>query len=125
MRPLPWEPLPHAPDYVRGASLVRGSTTPIVDLARLLGDPLATRPTRLVTLRLPGQRRVGLLVDEVVGLRDRATIATESLPPLLRSGGDQLIEELGRLDGQLLAVLQTGSLVPDELWQMIPGEEHP
>jgi purine-binding chemotaxis protein CheW len=117
MRPLPIESIRGAPAFVRGISVVRGAPIPIVDLRVLLGDDQA-RPLRLVALRIAGDRRVGLLVDRVVGIRDRLELSSDRLPPLLRDTGD-LVDELGRLDGQLLSVLQTANLVAEELYQRL------
>ena len=70
MRPLACEPVAHMPAYVRGASMIRGKSIPIVDLGQLLGDTPAPTRARLVALRVDSDRRVGLLVDEVLGLDD-------------------------------------------------------
>lgn len=117
MRPLACQSVASAPAYVRGASIVRGTSIPIVDLGELLGDSAKSTRARLVSLRVDAERRVGLLVDEVLGLRDRRSIRAQALPPLLQNAGAQTIEELGRLDGQLLTVLQAGNLIPAEVWE--------
>lgn len=117
MRPLACEYIASAPAYVRGASIVRGTSIPIIDLGELLGAAAETTRARLVTLRLDAERSAGLLVDEVLGLRDRQSIGAHALPPLLQSADAHTIEELGRIDGQLLTVLQAGNLVPLDVWE--------
>jgi purine-binding chemotaxis protein CheW len=121
MRPLPVEPMPDVPAFVAGISLVRGEATPIVDLRTLLAENARVSPARLVTLRLDPSRRVGLLVDEVLGVRRHQGIAGRELPPLLGDAGD-LVGELARLDGRLLTVLQGAGLFPDDAWDDIAGK---
>lgn len=127
MRPLACEHIASAPAYVRGASIVRGTSIPIVDLGELLGDTAETTRARLVTLRVDAERCVGLLVDEVLGLRDRQSIPAHALPPLLQSADAHTVEELGTLDGQLLTVLQAGNLIPSDVWDSsaLATEESP
>jgi purine-binding chemotaxis protein CheW len=120
MRPLPCEPLPGLPPFVRGVSIVRGRPTPIVDLRVLLGDHEPSSPRRLVILRTDGARRVGLLVDEVLGIRGDQGLSAGDLPPLLADAATAIVESLARLDGELLTVLRTGSLVPAEVWSQVP-----
>ncbi len=117
MRPLPCEPLPDVPGYVRGVSIIRGQATPVVDLARLLGHDAGGPPARWVTLHTGGDRAVAVGVDAVLGLRQAP--AHEALPPLLQDVAETLIAELGRLDGELLTVLRAAQLLPEELTAML------
>jgi purine-binding chemotaxis protein CheW len=116
MRPMPIEALPDVPTFVRGLAIVRGRPTPIVDLRTLLGDDEHEDPTRLVTLRINGTRHVGVLVDEVLGIREKRTLHTEDMPSLLQDAAADIVQELARLDGRLLTILRTGSLIPEEVW---------
>jgi len=118
MRPLPIERIAQAPAFVAGISIVRGTPTPVVDLGMLLdGEPLDA-PRRLVTLRIPdGDRVVGVLVDDVIGLVTPPTSAA-SLPPLLADAGDR-IDALAEVDGALLRVLEAGRCVPEEVWEAL------
>ena len=121
MRPLPVESLPGVPPFVRGTSIIRGKPTPVLDLRVLLGDAADRPPARLVTVRVDVDRRVGLLVDEVIGLRDGRALAVESLPPLLGDAATSVVEDLARLDDQLLTLLRAGNLLPDEVWARLSG----
>jgi purine-binding chemotaxis protein CheW len=124
MRPLPMEPAAGAPPFVLGLSVIRGQPVPVVDLGSLLGDH-AARPARWVTLRV-GARRVALAVDAVVGAHHLGSATLEELPPLLRDAHSGRVESLGALDSQLLLVLRTTRLLPEDLWDSpVPKETSP
>jgi len=121
MRPLPIEPMAGVPAFVCGISLVRGAPTPVVDLGALLGTLNGTR-TRFVTVRL-GDRQVALSVSEVVGIRELDASTLQKLPPLVQRASGDVIEQIGALDAQVLAVLRAGWELPEEVWQALtPGE---
>jgi purine-binding chemotaxis protein CheW len=116
MRPLPIESIPGAPGYVRGASILRGRPTPIVDLRCLLGGEAGGPAGRLVSVKVGNGRRVGLLVDGVIGIRDEPDESIDELPPLLQDAAGEKVQSLARLDSALLTVLKAGRLVPEEVW---------
>jgi len=125
MRPLPCETLPDVPTFVRGVSIVRGEPTPIVDLCELLGDDENGCTGRLVVLRTDDTRRVGLLVDDVLGIRDGKSLSTAELPPLLHEALPDVVQTLARLDEHLLTVLRTGSLIPEDVWARLEPQGEP
>jgi purine-binding chemotaxis protein CheW len=113
MRVLPIEAIAGAPGYVRGLCIVRGSPVPVVDTGLLFGDQ-ATRAGRLVTIRAGG-RTIALAVETVLGIRAVAAAALNQLPPLLRDAATDAIAAIGTLDAELLLVLRTARIVPDDL----------
>src|SRR5271170_3386026 len=117
MRPLPCEPIPRAPSFVRGVSLVRGVPSPVVDLGAVLGAPGGPW-NRFVTIRL-GKRQVVLSVDVVVGIRALDDSTIQKLPPLVQGASRDIVEEIGALDEQLLLVLRQGWQLPEEVWQAL------
>lgn len=120
MRPLAIEPLSAtAPAFVKGVSVIRGLPVPVVDTARLLGAAAATGPTpsmgrRFVTVR-SGGRTVALAFDEVIGIRTLPSDTVRELPPLLQRAESDAVTAIGALDDQLLIVLRTASIVPEDL----------
>lgn len=118
MRPLPRHPIPASPAFVVGVCTIRGVATPVADLGLLLGGRALEAPSRLVSLRLNESRRVALLVDTVRGVE--SIQARGGLPPLLRDAA--IIQELGRLDAELLTVLDCAHLLVDEQGQEVDLE---
>ena len=116
LRPLPLEPLPDVPAFVRGACILRGRPTPVVDLAALLGSSAAERPRRMVSVKTTGPRRVGLLVSHVLGLLGAHEWTGDELPDLFADAAAGAIEGLARLDGSLLTVLRLGQVLPESIW---------
>jgi purine-binding chemotaxis protein CheW len=112
MRPLPLERLASMPSFVSGVSLIRGRPTPVLSARELLGSDATARVGRYVTLKI-AERHVALAVDAVVGLRDVDQATLSALPPLLRAEQDHAIDAVGRLDAELLLVLQHGKLLDD------------
>ncbi len=121
LRPLPLRPVPSAPPFLCGLSVVRGDPIPVADLARILGQEAPVPLRRWVALRL-GKRRLALAVEAVIGLRDLEAAAFQSLPPLLRGANPGLVEAIGSLDSELLVALEAGRTLPENLWETLAGE---
>jgi purine-binding chemotaxis protein CheW len=120
MRPLPVEPVPGTPQYVRGLSVIRGAPVPVVDLSALLDrrGSGARSTGRFVTVKAH-HRRFALAVDSVIGIRELDTTQLEQLPPLLRHADVDVIEAIGVADAQLLVVLRGARILPEETWKAI------
>src|ERR1017187_1902761 len=112
MRPLPVDEVAHMPAFVRGLSIIRGAPTPVVSLAALLADSGGS-PTRFVVVRA-GERQVALAVDAVGGVFAMAPAPPAAFPPLLRHAAAGALQAVAALDGQLLLLLNSGNIVPDE-----------
>ena len=124
MRPLPVTPMASAPAFVRGLSLVRGTSAPVVSLGGLLSGGAAEPCAggRFVSLRVPEGRLV-LEVDEVRGLSVLDLDTLEAVPSLLGGSSQAHVERLGALDGHLLAVLGTAHVLPPDVWERIARAE--
>jgi purine-binding chemotaxis protein CheW len=112
MRPLPIERISGAPRYVAGVSVIRGAAVPVVDATRLF-DEGGRQADRFVTVRA-GDRTVALAVGQIVGTRTLRTESLRSLPPLLRSAARGIIDAIGAVDDELLLVLRSSHLVPED-----------
>lgn len=117
MRPLPIESMPGAPDFVAGMSIVRGGPVPVIALAHLFNSP-TDRATRLVVVR-SGERRVGIVVDAVVGIHAIPADVFRRLPPLLRDASRRAVAEIGALDGEFTVALSAARLVPEEVFARV------
>jgi purine-binding chemotaxis protein CheW len=112
LRPLTVEPVPGTSPCVLGLAVIRGVPVPVVDAARLLGGGEA-RAGRFVTVNA-GKRRIALAVDGVLGVRAVAPASLHALPPLLHEADTEVIAAIGLLDAELLLVLRSARLLPDE-----------
>ncbi len=119
MRPLSVHALSGAPPFVLGVTVVRGAPTPVVHVGRLLGDD-GVACARFVLVRA-GERRIALAVDGTIGIRTLPS-STHELPRLLRDVG--VVSAIGSLDAEVLLVLETLRLVPDDTWAAIDREAH-
>jgi purine-binding chemotaxis protein CheW len=115
MRPLPIEPLPGMPAFMRGAAIIRGASAPVIDLGALLGSSEEGSGSRFVTIRA-GARAVALCVDVVVSIQQLEMRIFEELPPLLRDVNGGAIEALGALNNRLLFLLNGGRALPTQWW---------
>jgi chemotaxis signal transduction protein len=109
----PLTPVPHAPPAVSGCVNLRGQINLVVDLKRLLGTGV-TEPgpnTRLIVFKPALGDPFGILVDrigDIVELRpdqveQRGNGQTEA---------DELVRAVGKLDGELLIMLDARLLLP-------------
>lgn len=111
MRELPCLPCNGAPTWVRGASIVRGAPVAVVDLASFLGSTGGSHGGRFVSVRA-GSASVALRVDDVLGIRPLPMPDDTTRSRLLDGVAAARREELATLDGELLAVLELGTMLP-------------
>lgn len=111
MRMLPVEPVAGCPPIVCGLSVIRGVPTPVIDAA-LLFDGQPGQRERLVTVRT-GKRTIALAMQAVVGVWEMADDELDDLPPLL--GSMDAFAGLARLDQQLVFLLRTARMIPDDI----------
>ena len=118
MRPLPLESIGAGPAFVRGVSVIRGVPTPVVDPALLLGLTESPESTRFLTVRV-GPRQAALAVEAVLGIRNLDDETVQTLPPLLRDAGRDLVAAIGAADSELLLILDSARLVPESMWETL------
>lgn len=120
-RPLPVQPVDGVPIFVRGVSVIRAVTAPVIHLGRLLAGGEAEPGRRFVTVQVRG-RPVLLEVDEVLGVRRLSRARLASAAPLVGGALAERIAALGVLDGELLAWLEVARWVTDELLDLVLAE---
>ena len=117
MRPLPTDPLPGVPPFLRGLALIRGTPVPVLDLGILLGATDEPPTRRFVVLRL-NDRRVAIAVETVPGLR-ALDCSLLNLSRILDEINPALVAGVSVNDHGLLFVLEAARIVPDGLWQQL------
>jgi purine-binding chemotaxis protein CheW len=114
VRPLPVQPLAEAGGGLLGVAVIRGRAVPVIDTARLLGDPGAV-PRRFVTVETPNGT-IAFATGAVHGVR-AAQRSAATTPGADAAPGGMLIEAVGVLDGQPLLFLNpTGNLAGNTAW---------
>jgi purine-binding chemotaxis protein CheW len=124
MRPLAVRTVAGVLPFVRGMAVIRGVPVPVVDATSIVGgnNQPPSHATRFVALKM-ADRRVALSVDQVLGVRQIGRNQLSDLPPLLAAAGEQVVTAIGTLDSELLMVLQSGKLVPENAWKVIDAGE--
>jgi purine-binding chemotaxis protein CheW len=121
MRPRPIEPLGRpevaALAAIEGVSMIRGAPVPVIDVRRLLGVA-SEHAARFIVVRI-GERRLALVVDEVVGVRRIEPELLSRLPPVLGGAHRDWVSAIGARDTELLVVLDAARVIPDDAWQAI------
>ena len=108
VNPLPFVALPHAPEEVCGVADHRGEVLPIVDLRVRFGLPPvdATRRTKWIIVRVPGQAQaVALVVDAVTDVFGAAERDQRSVPELSRGRDQRGIATVYSYEGSLVFVV--------------------
>ena len=122
MRPLPVSPLSELPDFVLGVAVIRGTPTPVIELEALFQANAHAPARRFVTVR-SGGRTVALAVDEVVGVSAVDRFELANLSPLLQNTRTDAISAMGRLDAELVAMLEVAKVVPGSIWNFLDSVE--
>jgi purine-binding chemotaxis protein CheW len=104
-------PLPCTPPFIRGIVNVRGRILPVLDLTRYIGlsDKGLTDLHRIILVQSNGME-MGLLVDDIIGLK---SISPDSLQPSLPTLGGAGSEFLKGITSDRVIVLDLGRLFSD------------
>ena len=120
MRPMAVEAIAGVPSFILGLAVVRGAPIPVVDAAILLTGQ-SSHPTRFVIVKT-GNRRVALAVDAVIGVVAIPPGSLDVLPAVFQGASLDVISAIGTLDADLLLVLQSTLLVPEEFWAVLEAD---
>lgn len=106
------EPVPGAAAEVLGVINLRGTVVTVIDLRRRLGVAAAAADadTRIVVIEQEGER-FGLLVDRVADVRKVIEGAIKAVPDVGAGGHEARVHGVYTRDGDLLTLLDTGSLI--------------
>jgi len=63
-----------------------------------------------------------LAVDAILGLRAIPCNSLQDLPPLLGDARSELIAAIGAIDAELLLVLRTALVLPEDIWAALELE---
>jgi len=115
--------MPLAPPSVAGLFTYRGVVTPVVDLCQLLaGEPCPDRlSSRVIVVRLAGQRLIGLLAERVT---DVLSDDTPAQPGLALPDAPFLVGVVRTEDG-LVPLVEPEKLLPESLFEILMLEGGP
>ncbi len=99
-------PVPHAPSYLLGVMNLRGKIVSVIDLARKLNFPAATRSEdiRVYILR-DGPEQIGLLVDRAADVLELDPAGLEPPPSNLAGLESRFLRGVARVGERLVALL--------------------
>jgi purine-binding chemotaxis protein CheW len=82
--------VPGSPEYITGIVNFRGMVIPVIDLRKRLGlGPAADQSETMMIVAEENERRLGLVVDRVIGLRQIRAQAIEKTAQLLATKFDK------------------------------------
>lgn len=107
------EAVPSAPAFLAGTAGVRGEQVPVVDLARHLAIPATpTHRSRLLLVRAAG-RRLGLMVDEVLGVEVLEAASVSPVPERFLGPSREYLDGVARFGERLVILLEPHRLISD------------
>ena len=105
--------VPHAQPYFLGIINLRGEVVPVLSLRRKfeLPDKEYTNATRILILKVEGNAKIGILVDEV---REVVTL-TDAIEQIATENGDTrtYLTGVGKYNDSLISLLNIGALITD------------
>ena len=106
--------VPHAQPYFLGIINLRGEVVPLLSLRRKfeLPDKEYTNATRILILKVEGNAKIGILVDEV---REVVTLTEDAIEQITTENGDTrtYLTEVGKYNDSLISLLNIGALITD------------
>ena len=108
-------PIPHAPEYVKGVTNLRGSVLPVIDLKSRFGIKVGeeTRNTRIVVVTM-GELKVGMIVDAVSEVLTIEDTVIEPTPPMVSTVATEFITGIAKIDKRLVVLLDLGRVLTAE-----------
>jgi len=116
--------VPKAPHYVSGVMNLRGKVIPVVNLRTRLAFEAAeyTKETCIIVIETPSGQ-VGMIVDAVNGVVDLVDANIEPPPHLDNSNYNEYVMGMGKLDGQILILIDIVRTMTSAAEVALPAEE--
>lgn len=107
--------VPKTPNFVKGVINLRGDIIPVMDLRAKFNLPPTeeTEETRIIILKLE-EISIGVVVDQVLQTIQLTSDAIESASSLINSTDSDYILGIGKVDGEIVTLLNFEKLV--KLW---------
>lgn len=104
--------VPKTPNYIKGVINLRGDIIPVMDLRAKFNLPPAeeTEETRIIILKLE-EISVGVVVDQVLQTIQLTSDSIENASSLISSSGSDYILGIGKVDGEIVTLLNFDKLV--------------
>lgn len=114
LSPPPITYVPRSPKHVIGVCSVRGMLVTVIDLRKRLSleQRPATRRTRILLTQTDSGEVIGLFVDEVKLVIRLAEPEIELASAILGGDVSEHVLGIGRPSGQVIVLLDLGSIVP-------------
>lgn len=115
IRMMPITRVPNAPPFVEGVVNLRGQVIPIIELRRRIGMEASPhdKSTRIIVVQL-GKKTVGFIVDAVGEVKRIPGRVVEPPPPIVAGIESEYISGVGKLEEQLLILLDLNRLLSEE-----------
>jgi purine-binding chemotaxis protein CheW len=113
IREITW--LPKAPSFVKGIINLRGDVIPIIDLRDKFGLEAkeSTAMTRVIVVEVEG-RMIGMVVDSASQVVRIPADQIDPPPPMLGGFSQEFITGVGKLDDNLIILLNTDAILTME-----------
>lgn len=104
--------VPDAPDYMEGVINLRGKIVSVIDLRKRFGEAgiKTSKRNRILVVEQNG-RLSGLIVDAASEVLKIPASDVEPSPAVFQEGGLNCVTGLGKYQGRLIVLLDTGKLL--------------
>jgi purine-binding chemotaxis protein CheW len=115
IRMMPITRVPKAPSFVEGVVNLRGQVIPIIELRKRIGMASAEhdKGTRIIVVQID-RKTVGFIVDQVGEVKRIPSRVVEPPPPIVAGIESEYINGVGKLEDQLLILLDLNRLLSEE-----------
>ena len=112
--------LPHAKEFIKGVTNLRGSVLPVIDLRTRFGlEPQQeTKQTRIIIVTM-NKLKVGAVVDGVSEVLSVPDDAIEAIPVTVSSVNSAFLKGIVRIENRLIILLDLGKVLEFEEQQAL------